>query len=435
MSPRRPDGVLPAALTWAALAVLLVLAQQAWAAGAWRPVIVAGMFLAFAVGARTVAALPERTAVRAAVLGGLGLQLIALRVRPWSTDDYLRYVWDGRVLLSGVNPYRYPPGDAALAGLRDTWLFPDGVTPALNHPTVRTIYPPVAQYFFAALEALPGGDGQGRVLQVCFAVIAVATALLMVRACRRSGIDPRRVVWWAWCPTVILEAGGNAHIDTLAALLLVAAMLAATKERWLASGVLIGLATGTKLTPALAGLALPPRAWVRAGGAALAVLGLSYLPFLVGGVDVSGYLLGYADEEARDRWDLLRPLLPDAVVPVVGGVLFVALVVAVASGWLRSLTSVPERAAVIVGGSWLLLTPAYPWYFLPLVALVGLGASRVWLLPGAAAYLVYAAAALGHSYTLTRVIGYGLAAVMVIGTLAAAERTARLVRSGAREGT
>ena len=425
MSPRRPDGLLVPALAWVALAVLLVLAQQGWAGGAWRPVVVAAMFAAFAVGARAVAELPQRRALRAAVLGGLGLQLIALRVRPWSTDDYLRYVWDGRVLLSGVNPYRYPPGDAALAGLRDQWLFPDGVTPALNHPTARTIYPPVAQYFFAAVEALPGGDGQGRVLQVCFAVIAVLTTLLLVRACRAAGIDPRRVVWWAWCPTVILEAGGNAHIDTLAALLLVAAMLAATKERWLASGVLIGLATGTKLTPALAGLALPPRAWLRAGGAAVLVLALSYLPFLLGGVDVTGYLLGYADEESRDRWDLLRPLLPDAIVPVVGMALLIGLIAAVASSRLRSLTRAPERAAAIVGGTWLLLTPAYPWYFLPLVALVGLGASRVWLLPGAAAYLVYAAAALGHSYTLTRVIGYGLAAVMVIGTLAAAERRAR----------
>lgn len=425
MSPRLPDGLLVPALAWVALAVLLVLAQQGWAGGAWRPVVVAAMFAAFAVGARAVAELPQRRALRAAVLGGLGLQLIALRVRPWSTDDYLRYVWDGRVLLSGVNPYRYPPGDAALAGLRDEWLFPDGATPALNHPTARTIYPPVAQYFFAAVEALPGGDGQGRALQVCFAVIAVLTTLLLVRACRAAGIDPRRVVWWAWCPTVILEAGGNAHIDTLAALLLVAAMLAATKERWLASGVLIGLATGTKLTPALAGLALPPRAWLRAGGAAVLVLALSYLPFLLGGVDVTGYLLGYADEESRDRWDLLRPLLPDAIVPVVGMALLIGLIAAVASSRLRSLTRAPERAAAIVGGTWLLLTPAYPWYFLPLVALVGLGASRVWLLPGAAAYLVYAAAALGHSYTLTRVIGYGLAAVMVIGTLGAAERTAR----------
>ncbi len=425
MSQRRPDGVAVAALAWIALAVLLVLAQQGWAGGAWRPVVVAAMFAAFAVGARAAAELPQRRALRAAVLGGLGLQLIALRVRPWSTDDYLRYVWDGRVLLSGVNPYRYPPGDPALAALRDEWLFPDGVTPALNHPTARTIYPPVAQYFFGAVEALPGGDGQGRVLQVCFAVIAVLTTLLLVRACRAADIDPRRVVWWAWCPTVVLEAGGNAHIDTLAALLLVAAMLAATKKRWLASGVLVGLATGTKLTPALAGLALPPRTWLRAGGAALLALGLSYLPFLLGGVDVTGYLLGYADEEARDRWDLLRPLLPDAIVPIVGLVLLVGLVIAVASGWLRSLTSVPERAAVIVGGGWLLLTPAYPWYFLPLVALVPLGASRVWLLPGVAAYLVYAAAALGHSYTLTRVIGYGLAAVMVIRTLAAAERQAR----------
>lgn len=38
---------------------------------------------------------------------------------------------------------------------------------------------------------------------------------------RRTGGDPRLAVLWAWCPTVVLEAGNNAHVDVLGAVLVV----------------------------------------------------------------------------------------------------------------------------------------------------------------------------------------------------------------------
>ena len=37
------------------------------------------------------------------------LRLVFLPVMPSLTTDYYRYVWDGRVQLAGINPYRYRP--------------------------------------------------------------------------------------------------------------------------------------------------------------------------------------------------------------------------------------------------------------------------------------------------------------------------------------
>ena len=69
---------------------------------------------------------------------------------PMLSDDVYRYVWDGRVQLEGVHPYRYAPVDPALGTLRDAHVFP-----RINHPEVPTIYPPLAQSLFAGL-ALAG---------------------------------------------------------------------------------------------------------------------------------------------------------------------------------------------------------------------------------------------------------------------------------------
>ncbi len=37
---------------------------------------------------------------------------------PSLSDDYHRYVWDGRVQLAGINPYQYRPYEHALDRVR-----------------------------------------------------------------------------------------------------------------------------------------------------------------------------------------------------------------------------------------------------------------------------------------------------------------------------
>jgi len=41
------------------------------------------------------------------VLLTLAVQLSQLFFQPRTSDDAYRYIWDGRVLLAGVDPYRF----------------------------------------------------------------------------------------------------------------------------------------------------------------------------------------------------------------------------------------------------------------------------------------------------------------------------------------
>jgi hypothetical protein len=404
----------------AGLAGLLAAGQLPATRGVPRLVLVLAMFALFVPSALAVQRLAPRVAVRVAVGGGLLLQLVALRVRPWMTDDQLRYAWDGRVQAAGIDPYRYVPGAPELRPLRDAWLFPDGVTPRLNHPGDRTIYPPVAEAWFWLVHVLSGGRGQDLPLQVGAAVLAVLVGGLLVRALRRTGGDPSRVVWWSWCPTVALEAGGNAHVDVLAALLLVGCLGLLAGRRATAAGVLLGLAVATKFLPALIAVGVPPRRWARVALPAAGVVAVVYLPHLLAvGTGVTGFLGGYLDQESHDQFDLLRFLLPDPVARPAG----LAVLVGTAA-WLWRRTAredaagaapTPWRpAAAMVGVAFLVVTPPYPWYALLLVPLVALGAARIWLVVAAAVYPVYAAADLGHAYYGTRVLSYGAAALVLL---------------------
>ena len=95
-----------------------------------------GLSLAgFGLLASAAASLPLRAVLVAAVL----VRLVFLPGVPSLSDDFYRYLWDGRVQLAGENPYRYAPADPRL----------DGVAFAgrarINHPRLRTVYPPLEQ--------------------------------------------------------------------------------------------------------------------------------------------------------------------------------------------------------------------------------------------------------------------------------------------------
>ena len=61
---------------------------------------------------------------------------------PSLSDDYHRYVWDGRVQLAGVNPYKYRPYEHALDRVRYSGR------DLINHEELKTVYPPLTQAVF-----------------------------------------------------------------------------------------------------------------------------------------------------------------------------------------------------------------------------------------------------------------------------------------------
>jgi hypothetical protein len=417
-----------------AVAVAAIAYGPTWAAHSDPAVGVAAIGLAwtaFAAGAWCVRRLPGRRAVPLILAGGLMLQLAAVGGPPRSSDDLYRYVWDGRVEAAGIDPYRYAPAAPELAGLRDPFLWPDhanwcvaqstvdqvaGCT-LINRPTVHTIYPPVAEAAFAAVYPLGSGYQPVRVLVI---LAALATTLLLLIGLHRAGLDVRRAVLWAWCPTVALEAASNAHIDVLAALLTGAALLvlARTRRRTSAAvgGALLGLAVATKLTPALVVPSVLRRRPVTVLLALVSAVAVVYLPHVLAvGAGVLGYLPGYLQEEGYDngsRFALLTTVVPEAW----AAPLAVLTLAAVAIHITR--TTDPRRpwdsAATMTGAALLVTTPSYPWYALLLVILVALGGRTMWLAVAAAAYVGQYQHELRLGHPASERIGYGVAlAVMV----------------------
>jgi hypothetical protein len=412
--------------------------------GATEQILVqAAAWMVFAVGAWLVRVLPVRTAVLLIIVGGIGMQVAAFSSPPRTSSDSYRYVWDGRVQSAGIDPYRYVPAAPELSRLRDpaflwkptvkSWCVQPGqadpdsaggvLTPGctlINRPTVHTIYPPVAEGYFAAVHALSPESARTQPIQIAAAVMAIATTVLLLLGLGGLGRDPRLAVLWAWCPLVALEAGNNAHVDVVEVFLMLGALLvlarATSRPRALLGGALLGLAVATKFFPVLVSPAISRRRPIAVASAAAGAIGAVYLPHVLAvGGGVIGYLPGYLKEEGYDsgsRFALLglivshRYAAPMAVVVLIVTALLV---------WRTADPDRPWRGALVMAGVFLLVTsPALPWYGELVIVLVALDGRAEWLTVGAGGHLMWALIDLGLPAQEATRIGYGTGALVVL---------------------
>lgn len=339
----------------------------------------------------------------------VAVQLPGLFVHPWTSDDAYRYVWDGRVQLAGIDPYHYVPQDRAVAQLRDPVLFPPGADrPLINRPYVPTIYPPVAQLWFAIIALVTPWSWGTLGVQIGAATAVVVTTWLLARF-----LGERRgwALVYGACPAVMMEAANGAHLDAVTALCVFGLGWAAVRRRHWLAGLFLGLAAGLKLVPLLLAPVFLRRGRWRTTGSAVLLVIAGYLPHVLAvGALVAGFLPGYWKEEGYDgaRRFALFVWLPE--VARTPAALLVAGVLAVIALLRSRREPVLVTCCWLYGASILIGSPIYAWYSLPFVVIVIMAGRWEWLTVWAATYVAFV---FDHeTYAQTTAYGLALAAVV-----------------------
>lgn len=184
---------------------------------------------------------------------GLLLRIMLIFALPNLSDDFYRYIWDGQLLDTGINPYDYTPREW-LATLPPAtaadWL---PLFSHLNSPDYYSVYPPILQGIFAGTVAI-GGDTAGAVVAMKLVIILAecGTFLFMHRIARRFQLPHRSVLLYALNPLVISELAGNLHFEALMICFLLGALWMLMVSRPLSAAIFFTLAIGSKLLPLLA---------------------------------------------------------------------------------------------------------------------------------------------------------------------------------------
>ena len=329
----------------------------------------------------------QRSVLWVVCVGAILFRAILWPMAPSLSTDILRYVWDGKVQQVGINPYQFPPNAPELASLRDEAIFP-----GLNHSDWISVYPPGAQLLFRAMTWLTSGSVLA--IKGIFILLDLASCGLIVLLLRRHGMDPGRVILYAWHPLVLVELAGSGHLESVVIPLILGALLLGLEGRVTAAGLLLGIGGALKLYPLLLLPAVVGRRPWRPLLAAASVMVASALPFLPGPVAP----LGAVHRLMREEW--FNPgirlwiergfeILGMDPGSTVRWALLVAMGLIGVAVWVRGPLSLVKRALWMLGAHLLLIPNLFSWYVVSIIPLLCLTPIWPWLWLSAAVALSY----------------------------------------------
>lgn len=189
--------------------------------------------------------------------GGLLIRVIFIPAYPVVENDFYRYLWDGAVTAHGINPYKYSPKEALEdsssrkmpAELHILAEESGEIIQKINHPHIRTIYPPVAQAVFALSYYLFPWKIWGWKILILF--LDLVSLFLFFKLLVKFN-KPFVWIFFYWLnPVVIHEFYGGAHMDVILIPFLLMLLYFVIINSSYISTVLLSLAAGVKLWPAV----------------------------------------------------------------------------------------------------------------------------------------------------------------------------------------
>ena len=326
---------------------------------------------------------PDRFLFSSALLFRLAL----LVATPSLSDDYARFIWDGRLLAHGYNPYLYLPSQVVHTPIAAVTGLTDALFQALNSPNYFTVYPPVNQLLFGLAGWLAPENITGAVMALRVPIIGadVGVMWLMMKLLRRFDQNPNLALLYGLNPLVILELTGNLHYEGMMVFFVLLAVWLLVQERWISSSAALALGIGTKLLPLLLiPLLIRYLGWKRGvwyaalTGILTAVL---FLPFfnldLVRNVFSSLHLYFQKFEFNASVYYLIRALgywvFNFNIITGAGIFLFVMSAAGVLYIAFRPYPTnrrflLPVSVLATLSLYWLLATTVHPWYLVTLVA-------------------------------------------------------------------
>ena len=184
------------------------------------------------------------------------LRLIFLFALPALSNDFYRFIWDGRMSVLGINPYLVLPKD--FMGTTDMLRVGSDATELLEgqgsmSPGNYTCYPPVNQFVFLLPAFLSPGNILGSVIimRVILILSDLGTIFYARKILKRLDLPQSNILLFALNPFIIIEMTGNLHFEGLTVFFLVFSIYLLLKEKQKLSAVMLAMAASVKLIPLL----------------------------------------------------------------------------------------------------------------------------------------------------------------------------------------
>jgi Gpi18-like mannosyltransferase len=181
-------------------------------------------------------------------------RLIFLFAIPNLSQDFYRFIWDGRMILKGFNPY---------LSLPETYI-QQGINPIAEAPELYvkmgemngshyTNYPPLNQLCFliAALFSRENIFGSAIVLRLIIILADIGILYFGKKLLEKLQLPIKNIFWYILNPFIIIEMTGNLHFEPVMLFFLIWGLYKLQQQKWILAAILIACSVSVKLIPLL----------------------------------------------------------------------------------------------------------------------------------------------------------------------------------------
>jgi hypothetical protein len=185
---------------------------------------------------------------------GLGVvfRLIFLFSIPNLSQDFYRFIWDGQLIINGLNPYLFTPNE--LINTHHT-LFTqmEALYKGMGALSAQHFsnYPPIHQLPFVIAALISKNSILGSVIILRIIIILADIGILIYgkKLLELLKLPTQNIFYYFLNPLVVIELTGNLHFEALMLFFLVVSLYFLYKQKLIHSAIFMGFSILTKLLP------------------------------------------------------------------------------------------------------------------------------------------------------------------------------------------
>ena len=179
-------------------------------------------------------------------------RLLFLFSIPNLSQDFYRFIWDGRMILEGFNPYLYTVDSFINSGqspVNQALELHEGMG-ALS-ASHYTNYPPINQLCFVIAGIFAGNNILGSVIVMRLLIIAADIGILYFgkKLLTQLKLPIHNIFWYLLNPFIIIELAGNLHFEAVMIFFLVWGLYLLKMGKWQLAAIVFALSISIKLIP------------------------------------------------------------------------------------------------------------------------------------------------------------------------------------------
>ena len=189
---------------------------------------------------------------------GITFRLLFIAILPNLSQDFYRFIWDGRLISQGISPYLFTPenyiedaSNSFGAIINQAQELYNGMG-SLNGSHFSN-YPPINQLCFSIASVFTEKSILGSAVLLRFIIILADLGILFIgkKLLLKLHLNPNQIFWYFLNPFIIIELTGNLHFEGVMLFFLIASLYLLHQKKWLGAAFLLGISISIKLIPLL----------------------------------------------------------------------------------------------------------------------------------------------------------------------------------------